>query len=75
MVSRQQRARRNGSGPHAVSGPVLARREIPVVVVLPPRTSLLDLGGPLEVLRRANFEQTAIYFNVRYVGATRSVST
>ena len=45
------------------------------MVVLPPRISLLDLGGPVEVLRRANLEQTAIYFNVRYVGATRSVSS
>ena len=45
------------------------------MVVLPPRISLLDLGGPVEVLRRANFEQNAIYFNVRYVGATRSVSS
>ena len=45
------------------------------MVVLPPRISLLDLGGPVEVLRRANLEQTAISFNVRYVGATRSVSS
>jgi transcriptional regulator GlxA family with amidase domain len=45
------------------------------VVILPPRISLLDLGGPLEVLRRANFEQNAIYFRVRYVGVTRSVTT
>jgi transcriptional regulator GlxA family with amidase domain len=75
MVSRQQRANRNGSGPRAVPGLSPAGREIPVVVVLPPRISLLDLGGPVEILRRANFEQEAIHFNVRYVGVTRSVTT
>lgn len=51
------------------------KREIPVVVVLPPRTTMLDIAGPVEVLRRANIEQDAINFRVRYVGATRSIST
>ena len=46
-----------------------------MVVVLPPRTTMLDLAGPLEVLRRANFEQNAIAFRVRYVGASPSIST
>jgi transcriptional regulator GlxA family with amidase domain len=75
MDFQHQRSVRNGSGPDATAGTSTATREIPVVVVLPPRISLLDLGGPLEVLRRANFEQNAIYFNVRYVGATRSISS
>ncbi len=75
MDSRHQRAGRNGTRPSAIAEIPSAKREIPVVVVLPPRISLLDLGGPVEVLRRANLEQTAIYFNVRYVGATRSVSS
>ena len=75
MDPRPQWARRNGSGPDTTSKLAPVTREIPVVVVLPPRISLLDLGGPVEVLRRANFEQKAIYFNVRYVGATRSVSS
>jgi transcriptional regulator GlxA family with amidase domain len=44
-------------------------------VVLPPRISLLDLGGPVEILRRANLEQKAIQFRVRYIGVTRSVTT
>ncbi len=48
---------------------------VPVVVVLPPRTMFLDLAGPLEVLRRANFEQSAIRFDVQYVAASSSVST
>ena len=74
MLSRPQQLR-NGSRPDAIAKAPSARREIPVVVVCPPRLSLLDLGGPLEVLRRANFEQDAIYFRVHYVGATRSVTT
>jgi transcriptional regulator GlxA family with amidase domain len=50
-------------------------RRIPVFVVLPPRTLLLDVAGPLEVLRRANLIQDSVRFDVRYVGASRSVST
>lgn len=50
-------------------------RRIPVYVVLPPRTLLLDVAGPLEVLRRANMVQDAVRFDERYIGATRSVST
>ncbi len=75
MVSPQPRTRRNGSGPHAISQPPSTRREIPVIAVLPPCVSLLDLGGPLDVLRRANYEQNAIYFRVRCVGVTRSISS
>ena len=50
-------------------------RRIAVYVVLPPRTLLLDVAGPLEVLRRANVIQDAVRFDVRYVGATRSLRT
>jgi transcriptional regulator GlxA family with amidase domain len=50
-------------------------RAIPVVVVLPPRTLLLDVAGPIEVLRRANLVQDHVSFQVRYVGATRSLRT
>ena len=75
MESRNQLAHQNGSRPETTSRPPSGAREVPVIVVLPPRISLLDLGGPLSVLRRANFEQNAIFFNVRYVGATRSVSS
>ncbi|MEO5625388.1 MAG: helix-turn-helix domain-containing protein [Dokdonella sp.] len=45
-----------------------ATQRIPVCVVLPPRPLLLDLAGPLEVLRRANVEQSALHFDVRIVG-------
>lgn len=75
MDSLRKRSRQNGSGSHASADTSSAKREIPVVVVLPPRISLLDLGGPVEILRRANIEQKEIGFRVRYVGVTRSVTT
>jgi len=50
-------------------------RQIPVFVVLPPRLLLLDIAGPLEVLRQANRVQTAVHFNVHYVGPSRSLLT
>jgi transcriptional regulator GlxA family with amidase domain len=53
----------------------LAPRRIPVYVVLPPRTLLLDVAGPLEALRRANVVQERVRFDVGYFGPTRSVST
>lgn len=49
------------------------QRRIPVVVVLPPRTLLLDVAGPIEVLRRANLIQDGVRFDVRFVGATRTL--
>ena len=42
-----------------------APRVIPIRVLLPPRCLLLDVAGPLEVLRRANIEQSAVRFEVR----------
>ena len=53
----------------------VAPRRIPVYVVLPPRTLLLDIAGPLEALRRANVVQERVRFDVGYFGPTRSVST
>jgi transcriptional regulator GlxA family with amidase domain len=50
-------------------------RQIPVYVVLPPRLLLLDIAGPLEVLRQANRVQTAVHFVVRYVGPRPSLIT
>ena len=49
------------------------RTRVLVYVVLPPRTLLLDVAGPLDVIRRANMVQDRIRFDVRYVGVTRSV--
>ncbi|MDZ5648489.1 GlxA family transcriptional regulator [Nitrospirillum sp. BR 11828] len=48
---------------------------LPVYVVLPPRTLLLDVAGPVEVLRRANVEQDRLRFAVRYVGPAASLVT
>jgi transcriptional regulator GlxA family with amidase domain len=46
---------------------------IPVYVVIPPRLLLLDVAGPLEVLRRANQVQADVYFDVRYIGPSSSL--
>jgi transcriptional regulator GlxA family with amidase domain len=48
-------------------------RTIEVWVVLPERVLLLDIAGPMEVLRRANVEQQALQFNVHYVGSNPRV--
>ncbi|MBB6251282.1 GlxA family transcriptional regulator [Nitrospirillum iridis] len=50
-------------------------RTLPVYVVLPPKTLLLDVAGPVEVLRRANVEQDGLRFAVRYVGPAASLVT
>jgi transcriptional regulator GlxA family with amidase domain len=50
-------------------------RLISVFVVLPQQTMLLDVAGPLEVVRAAQREQTAVAFDVRYVGPAAEVST
>jgi transcriptional regulator GlxA family with amidase domain len=42
------------------------RRRIPIVVVLPPRSLLLDIAGPMEVLRVANVVQDQVAFDVTY---------
>ena len=42
-------------------------------VVVPSRILLLDLAGPLEVLRVANREQAGVRFDVKYVGPSASV--
>lgn len=48
---------------------------IPVVVVLPPRTLLLDIAGPLEVLRRATLEPGAPGFAFAYVAVRASIES
>ena len=44
-------------------------------VVLPERVLLLDIAGPLEVLRRANAEQRGLRFNVHYIGSNPRVTS
>ncbi|ANB16185.1 GlxA family transcriptional regulator [Dokdonella koreensis] len=53
----------------------MSTQAVPVLVVLPPRCLLLDVAGPLEVLRRANMEQRAVRFDVRYVAATAAMTS
>src|SRR5579871_2054743 len=55
--------------------PATSQRIIEVWVVMPERTLLLDIAGPLEVLRRANVEQQSLRFTVRYVGSCTRVSS
>jgi transcriptional regulator GlxA family with amidase domain len=50
-------------------------RCIPVFVVVPPRLLLLDIAGPLEVLRQANRVQDSVRFAVSYIGPTSSLQT
>ena len=50
-------------------------REIPVYVVVPPRALLLDIAGPVEVLRKANLEQAVLRFAVRYIGPSPQVGS
>src|SRR5882724_7715285 len=50
-------------------------RRIPVFVVVPPRLLLLDIAGPLEVLRQANRIQSSVRFEVVYVGPQATLQT
>lgn len=55
--------------------PKSSPRQISVYVVVPPRVLLLDVAGPIEVLRRANLEQETIRFAVTYVGPVRTIGS
>lgn len=46
---------------------------IPVVAVIPPRVLLLDVAGPVEVLRKANLEQDRVRFAVTYAAPSPRV--
>jgi transcriptional regulator GlxA family with amidase domain len=48
---------------------------IEVYVVIPPRLLLLDVAGPLEVVRWANHVQTGVRFDVHYVGPSSLLET
>lgn len=52
-----------------------APRQIPVYVVLPARTLLLDVAGPMEALRKANLLQAEVAFDVHYVGALPEITS
>jgi transcriptional regulator GlxA family with amidase domain len=44
-------------------------RFIPVFTVVPPHALLLDIAGPMEVLRYANRSQTDVVFDLHYLAA------
>ncbi|WP_337270899.1 GlxA family transcriptional regulator [Oryzifoliimicrobium ureilyticus] len=46
---------------------------IPVFVIVPPRALLLDIAGPMEVLRTANMKQATVRFSVTYIGPSSDV--
>jgi transcriptional regulator GlxA family with amidase domain len=50
-------------------------RRIDVAVIVPPRALLLDIAGPIEVLRRANIEQRDVRFDVRYASPVPAVAS
>ena len=52
-----------------------APRHTPVFVVVPPRTLLLDVAGPVEVLRGANRTQDAVRFDVTWIGPQPHVTS
>lgn len=49
--------------------------EIPIYVVVPPRVLLLDIAGPVEVLRKANLLQASHRFVVSFVGPLSSAGS
>jgi transcriptional regulator GlxA family with amidase domain len=52
-----------------------AQETVPIFVVLTQPVCLLDVAGPMEVLRMANLYQDSVRFEVRYVGPLTSVVT
>jgi transcriptional regulator GlxA family with amidase domain len=54
---------------------VAPTKRIAVFVLVPPRVLLLDVAGPIEVLRKANLEQNAVRFDVTYVGPLPEVDS
>jgi transcriptional regulator GlxA family with amidase domain len=62
---------RRGNSPSNSGDP----RRIPVFVVVPPRLLLLDIAGPLEVLRQANRVQDVVRFEVVYIGPQSTLQT
>ncbi|WP_224703037.1 GlxA family transcriptional regulator [Devosia aquimaris] len=52
-----------------------APKRIPTFVVVPAHTLLLDVAGPMEVLRKANQFQSAVAFDVTYVSPLPEVTS
>jgi transcriptional regulator GlxA family with amidase domain len=50
-------------------------RRVPTIVVLPAHTLLLDVAGPVEVLRKANQFQSEVAFDVTFVSPLPQVTS
>lgn len=48
---------------------------IPVYTLVPPDALLIDIAGPLEVLRYANKQQTSVRFDCHYIAPQTSQAT
>lgn len=48
---------------------------VPFFVLLPPRALLLDIAGPMEVVRNANLVQSDTRFTVTYIGASPTMES
>jgi Transcriptional regulator containing an amidase domain and an AraC-type DNA-binding HTH domain len=79
LVARYERSRGNGRGKFPARSKFASKstepRRIPVFVVVPPRLLLLDIAGPLEILRQANRVQDSVRFEVQYVGPRATLQT
>jgi transcriptional regulator GlxA family with amidase domain len=58
-----------------MSDPAQPPQSIAIFMVVPPRVLLLDVAGPMEVLRKANIEQAAVQFTVAYVGPSPDIGS
>lgn len=57
------------------SGSADERQVIPVFTLVPPDALLIDIAGPLEVLRYANLEQQTLRFDCHYIASTARQTT
>ncbi|MCG5481400.1 MAG: helix-turn-helix domain-containing protein [Ensifer alkalisoli] len=57
------------------TGPANEAQIIPVFTLVPPEALLIDIAGPLEVLRYTNLEQQSLRFDCRYISAAPSQAT
>lgn len=48
---------------------------VPFFVLVPPRALLLDIAGPMEVVRNANLVQSGTRFTVTYIGASPTMES
>ena len=66
---------RSAAATRAAPAVAKAARVIPLYVVVPPRLLMLDIAGPIDAIRRANLEQSAVRFDVIHVAPRPAVMT